>query len=182
MTIQQLTNSCKDTCVSLLAAQQPIQCKYNSTACDKSARLQFLLGDMLGHLDSSSERGPVLPAYRSKWRTPEAPPGRGRDNRSPSKTTDPTLQGGARVGGWDTVGWGGTGRAPARHHVCPNVLCITQSHWQLFVISQIDYKYPVNFDRPTHGHTRCQSELAHHVDYSLNLYVVHVFITCTISL
>ena len=39
MTLQLLTNSCKHTCVGLLAGQQPIQCKYNSTAYDKLAKI-----------------------------------------------------------------------------------------------------------------------------------------------
>ena len=66
-TIQLLTNSCKHTCVGLLAAEQPIQCKYNNTACDKSAKIAASAWWHAGALRLELGEGAGGPAYLNKW-------------------------------------------------------------------------------------------------------------------
>ena len=143
MKVQLLTNRGKHTCVGLAAAQQPIQCKYNSTACDKSAKIaasawwhagafRFKLGERAG-----------VPAYLYKWRTPEAPPQRGGETtkpetRSPSKTTDTTPQGGA--GG--RIPWGGGGGGCSGPASCMWAFCAKGSNAALHVLQWASVRLP----------------------------------------
>ena len=107
MTIQLMTDRGKHTCIGLVAAQQPIQCKYKSTAYDKSAKIA---ASAWWHVAALRFKLAGVPAYLYKWRAPEA----GETTKSPSKTTDTTPQRGA--GGRIPWGGGGGGRAGARHH------------------------------------------------------------------
>ena len=120
MTIQLLTNtsSCKHTCVGLLAAQQPSQCQYHSTACDKSAKIAASAWWHAGTLRLKLGESAGVPAYLNNWRTPEAQPQGGRQRSQETRSPSKTRGGGAR--GWDTMGWGG--KTPARHHMggCQN--------------------------------------------------------------
>ena len=125
MTVQQLTNSCKRTCVGLLAGQQPIQLKYNSTACDKLAKIAAFAWWHAGALRLKLRKLTGVPAYLNKWRTPEAPPQGVGDNEAkrPGAQARPqtTHHGGGggggpspskRGGAGDTMGWGGGGLRP----------------------------------------------------------------------
>ena len=97
MTIQLLTNSCKHTCVGLLPGQQPIQCKYNSTACDKLAQIATSAWWHGGALRLKLGQRAGVPAYLNKWRTPGAPPqggGRPRNQEtSPAPFANPIAKG-----------------------------------------------------------------------------------------
>ena len=130
MTIQLLTNSCTHTRVGLLAGQQPIQCKYNTTACDKLAQSAASAWWHAGALRLKLGKRAGVPAYLNKWRTPEHQHRAGettkpRDQdhttggggetkpKQDSKTTDATPQAG---GGGDTMGGrGGVASGPASY-------------------------------------------------------------------
>ena len=131
MTVQQLTNSCKRTCVGLLAGQQPIQLKYNSTACDKLAKIAAFAWWHAGALRLKLRKLAGVPAYLNKWRTPEAPPHHDRGweitkprDQEPKQDHRQHTTGAGGGGpspskrGGRAIPWGGGGGgAPARHHI-----------------------------------------------------------------
>ena len=144
MKVQLLTNRGKHTCVGLAAAQQPIQCKYNSTACDKSAKIaasawwhagafRFKLGERAG-----------VPAYLYKWRTPEAPPQRGggdHEAKRPGAQARPQTPH-HRVGrgvGYHGVGGGGGCSGPAS---CMWAFCAKGSNAALHVLQWASVRLP----------------------------------------
>ena len=146
MTVQQLTNSCKRTCVGLLAGQQPIQLKYNSTACDKLAKIAAFAWWHAGALRLKLRKLTGVPAYLNKWRTPEAPPQGVGDNeakRPGAQARPQTTHHGGGGGGADqaqargggrAIPWGGGGGgAPARHHIYIYIHTHTHIHIYIYI-------------------------------------------------
>ena len=118
MTIQLLTNSCKHTCVGLLAGQQAMQRKYNSTASDKLAKIASSAWWHAGALRLKLGKRAGVPAYttgggeNNEAKRPGAQARRG--DQAQARPQTPCHRGGAG----DTMGWGGGGGgAPARHHI-----------------------------------------------------------------
>ena len=80
-----------------------MQCKCNSTACDKSAKIAASAWWHAGALRLKLRERAGIPAYLNNWRTPEAQPEGGGDNEAKRS------QHHGEAGGWDAMGWGGGG-------------------------------------------------------------------------
>ena len=117
MTIQLLTNSCKHTCVGLLAGQQAIQSKYNSTASDKLAKIASSAWWHAGALRLKLGKRAGVPAYTTgggETTKPRDQEPKQDGETKPKQDHKHHATGGG--GGYHGVGGRGGG-APARHHI-----------------------------------------------------------------